>query len=318
MTASYGDVTAEYLAVRRGAGVLPAHEIVWVRGPDAVPFLDGLVSQRVDVLPIGSIAPSLLLSPQGKLRAPHWLLKGGQEVGLLADIGSGAIVIEDLNRFKIRVDVAISDEPEAALDVWGPEGASVLETLGLDPDDGWSSTSGRLAAVVPFRRSGAVRFVIAGVDIEEVIAAGAMRVGRLAADAARIEQGEVVNGVDVDEKTIPAEADLVGGAVDFDKGCYLGQELVARIDSRGHVNRHLCGIQITTNVVPPVGAEVAVDGKTVGALTSVAESLDLRAPVGLSLLRREVDIGDVVTVSWDGGQAPAVVRDLPMVDDKST
>jgi folate-binding protein YgfZ len=121
-------------------------------------------------------------------------------------------------------------------------------------------------------------------------------------------------GVDIDENTIPQETGLVPQAVDLTKGCFLGQELVARIDSRGgHTPRRLMGVMITTNVIPPAGAEIVADDKQVGSLTSPSESLVLRAPVGLSLLRREVEAGDPVTVRWGGGEAQAVVADLPLV-----
>ncbi len=120
-------------------------------------------------------------------------------------------------------------------------------------------------------------------------------------------------GVDVDERTIPQEAGVVEETVSFTKGCYLGQELVARIDSRGHVNRLLRGVVIETNVLPPEGAGLWMDDRQVGAITSVAESLTVRAPVGLALVRREVSPGDRVEVRWDQGTAPAMVSELPLV-----
>jgi folate-binding protein YgfZ len=120
-------------------------------------------------------------------------------------------------------------------------------------------------------------------------------------------------GRDVDERTIPHEAGVVEGAVSFTKGCYLGQELVARIDSRGRVNRHLRGLVITANVLPPAGAEVSGASGVVGTITSVGESLDLRAPVALALIRREVAPGDEVTIAWEGGSIRAVVLELPLI-----
>jgi folate-binding protein YgfZ len=120
-------------------------------------------------------------------------------------------------------------------------------------------------------------------------------------------------GVDIDERTIPQEAGVVDGAVSFTKGCYLGQELVARIDSRGHVNRNLRGIVVSSAVLPPLGAEVTADGKPVGVITSVGESLDLRAPVALALVRREVEPDAEVDVTWEGGHAKATVKELPLI-----
>lgn len=310
--ASFGDVTGEYLALHRRAGYLTGwHDLVWVRGPDAVTFLDGLVSQSVAGMEDGGVAASLLLSPQGKLRAPHWLLRGEAEVGLIADAGGGEVVAGDLRRFKIRVDVEIEAEEAPVVTVVGPDAAgAIAEVTGSPVAAGWRGSEA-VVATVPFRRVDLPRFVTVGVTPEQFATAGVVRAGRAAGDAVRIEAGEPVMGIDVDDGTIPQETGLVSGAVDFAKGCYLGQELVARIDSRGHVNRHLRAVVITANVIPPAGAEIVAGERAVGRVTSLAESLELRAPVGLSLLRREVDAGDLVEVRWSGGSAPAAVESLP-------
>lgn len=312
--ADHGDATGEYLALRTSCGVVEgAHDLVWVRGPDTVRFLDGLLSRAVDRLGAGSAGRSLLLSPQGKLRATLWCLVGEEEVGLVADAGRGDVVVEDLNRFKIRVDADITPGDEV-VDVWGPTASAVLARAGISPPDtaAWRHTGNGIVAALPFQRSSLPRYVVTGVGAADLVAAGAVRAGGAAATAVRIEVGEPVTGVDLDERTIPQEADVVDGAVDFDKGCYLGQELVARIDSRGHVNRHFRGVVVDTNVLPPHGAEVTVDDTTVGRLTSVAESLELRAPIALALVRREVEPGARVVLRWDGGEAGARIQELPL------
>ena len=312
----FGDVTGEYAALRSAAGVVTDwHDLVWVRGPDTVQFLDGLVSQNVESLDPGHVASSLLLAPQGKLRAPHTLLRGDGEVGLVADAGIGQVAAEDLRRFKIRVDVEIAVEEGPVVDVWGPSAASLVAaaTDRTVPDAGhWVRHGVVTVASVAFSRVPLPRLVVAGCEAADLVAAGAIRSGRLAADAVRIEAGEPIMGVDVDERTIPQEGLLVDGAVDFTKGCYLGQELVARIDSRGHVNRMLRGVVIGENILPPLDAAVVAGGREVGRLTSVAESLERRAPVALALVRREVAPGAEVSVEWDGGAAVARVEALPL------
>lgn len=317
--ASFGDVTGEYLALRRGAGVVTRwHDLVWVRGPDTVRFLDGLISQAVAPMEPGTVARSLLLAPQGKLRAPHLVLRGVDEAGLLTDAGLGAVVVEDLLRFKIRVEATVTADPRPVVEVWGAEaGTVVAEVVGGRVTDGWFHHGEVVAAAVPFARVTLPRLAIVGLATDELVAAGGVRCGRLAADAVRIEAGEPIMGVDIDERTIAQEAELVTDAVDFTKGCYLGQELVARIDSRGHVNRRLRGVRLTTNVLPPVGAEIHAVAPTdrqgsVGVVTSIAESLTLSAPVGLALVRHEIAPGAAVTLRWDGGEAPAVVEALPL------
>jgi folate-binding protein YgfZ len=306
--ATYGDVTGEYVSLWRGAAVVEGlHDVVWVRGPDAVEFLDGLVSQSISSLEPGMAAPSLLLSPQGKLRATLWVLRAHEAVGLVVDAGRGEIVAGDLGRFRIRVAVEITPGSEPVVAVIGPEGAALVAEAPA-PATWVAGGEGVVVAHLPFRLGGPPRIVVIGADLAE-----APRAGRQAYDALRIEVGEPVMGIDLDDTTIAQEADLVDGAVDFAKGCYLGQELIARIDSRGHVNRRLRGVVVRTNVLPPPGARVVADEVTVGTLTSVAESLELRAPVGLAVVRREVEPGTAVTVEWDdGGAAPAVVASLPL------
>ncbi len=309
---THGDVTGEYLALRTGCGLVTgAREIVWVRGTDAVSFLQSLLTQDLDALEPGAVRRSLLLSPQGKLRVPLWLLRGADEVGLVADAGYGEVAVDDLTRFKFRVKADI-EPPEPLVELWGPGAGAVLAGAGLPAPDGWEATAGAIVARVPMGRLD--RFLVHGGRREALVAAGAVPAGRLAADAVRIEAGEPVMGVDVDEKTIPQESGLVEDSVSFTKGCYLGQELVARIDSRGRVNRHLRGLVIRENVLPPLGAELTLDGKAVGTLTSLGESLELRAPVGLALVRREVEPGVAVPLRWEGGETVTEVRELPLDD----
>ncbi len=316
--ADFGDVTGEYLALRREAGVVTGwHELVWVRGPDTVRFLDGLLSQAIEPMVPGEVRRSLLLAPQGKLRAPLAVLRGEDEVGLLTDPGCGDRVVGDLTRFKIRVDVTIAADAGPLADVWGPDAAALVgKSVGAAPEPGrWLRHGDSVAAWIPVSRVSLPRLVVAGPGAGALVGRGP-RVGRLAADTVRIEAGEPLMDVDVDEKTIPAEADLVESAVAFDKGCYLGQELVARIDSRGHVNRRLRGLTVMENLLPPPGAEVIAPGRegSAGTVTSVGESLDLRAPVALATVRREVEPGTEVILTWPGGSVPARLRALPLDD----
>ncbi len=312
---SHGDVTGEYLALRTGAGVVSgAHEIVWVRGADTIGFLDGLLSQAIAPIELGRVERTLLLSPQGKLRATGWLLRGEDEVGIVVDAGRAEVVAGDLARFKIRVEATIEVEVRAVLDVIGPDAWSVVADLGgggSDPELWRRTPDGTVVAPLPFGRVDLPRFIV--VAAAGVVESGARRVGTLAHDAVRIEAGEPLMGIDIDEATIPQEADVVDGAVDFTKGCYLGQELVARIDSRGRVNRRLRGLALRANVLPPLGATlIASGGAEVGTITSLAESLELRAPVALALVRREVAPGDEVTIQWGQGATPAGVYELPL------
>ena len=134
--------------------------------------------------------------------------------------------------------------------------------------------------------------------------------GPRARERVGVEPGAVVSRVDT--STIPQEAELVAGAVSFTKGCYLGQELVARIDSRGHVNRLLRGIVVEADGVPAVGAEVRRAGRRVGILTSAARSDRFGAWIGLALLRRECEPGAEVELVEEEERALGRVAALPL------
>lgn len=310
MSDSFGDVTAEYLALRTSCGlVTDLHQAVVVSGADAFSFLQGLLSQDLE-LPPGSVTRSFLLSPQGKLAALLWVLRGEDEVILVTDGESGAQVAADLNRFRIRVDAEIRVDQSPVLELWGPGSVDVLSSIGSPVGDGWRRTESGWVARVPMGHLD--RYMLVGQTRELLVENGAIRCGSLAATAVRIEAGEPMMGRDVDTKTIPQETGLVPEAVSFTKGCYLGQELVARIDSRGHVNRRLTGIRIGENVLPPMGAEVTWSGRLVGSLGSVGESLDLRSPVAMALIRQEVSTGDPLEVRWEGGTVPATAVELPL------
>jgi folate-binding protein YgfZ len=133
-------------------------------------------------------------------------------------------------------------------------------------------------------------------------------------EAVRIEAGWPSMSGEITARTLPGETGLTDVAVSFTKGCYVGQELVERIDARGgHVPRQLRGVVVEDDVVPPVGAEVIIDGRVVARLTSVAESLDLRAPVALALVARKVEPPVRGLVRWDERAVPARVESLPLV-----
>lgn len=301
MRASYGDVVAEHRAIREdGAAVHGGHDVVWVEGPGAVGFLQGILSQDVEAMATGDVRRSFLLTPQGKLEALLWLMKEAERVGVIVDGGLGERVVERLNHYRIRVkaDIRLEDRPVWA--VWGPRSREVAAVT-----DHWADTDG--AVRVPFPTRSVDRVLVIG-DLD---APGLPLAGELAMTAARVEAGEPVMDRDVDESTIPQETGLVPEAVSLTKGCFLGQELVARIDTRGRVNRHLRGLAVTRNVLPPEGASVFAGDKEVGRITSVTESAFVGAPIGLALLRREVEPGDEVELRWDTASAPALVRSLP-------
>ncbi len=301
---SFGDVTGEYLALRSGCGLVSGEwEAVWVERPDAVSFIQGLVSADVESLPEGEVCRSFFLTPRGMIRLMLWVLKDDRGLGFICEPGGGAELAETLEYYRIRIKARVLLDPRPVSAVVGP-GSPWTDDLG---DNGWARHDDDFRASAPL--AGLPRVFFTGDPAE-----GIRRAGALAWRAVRVESGEPTVSRDLNQRTIPQETgQLAEDSISFTKGCFLGQELVARIDSRGRVNRTLRGLEVRTNILPPEGAEVRRDGKVVGKITSVAESLEVRAPVGLSLVRRGTDPGDEVTIRWDGGEAPAVVRELPLV-----
>jgi tRNA-modifying protein YgfZ len=252
-------------------------ELVWFTGSDAVRFLNDIISQEIGEMTPGEVRRSLLLNVRGKLDHILWVLRGDDLVGLLTDTGRGEELASTLGRYRIRVDVAIEVETRPLWVLIGEE------------RQGWSgSREGPLEADISWRATPRALFAGSRPDLD----LGSEDDYELV----RITSGEALWGVDVDEATIPQESDLVDLAVDFDKGCFLGQEVVGRIQHRGHVNRLLRILDIEGSASP--GDQIVWGDKEVGLVTSISGS------VGLGMVRREVPVAAVVGV----GSATAVVR----------
>ncbi len=261
--------------------------LVVARGPDATSFLQSLVSQDLDPIAVGASAASMLLTPQGKLDVLFRITRvDDSEWWLDTEPEFGPRLAASLTRFRIRVDAEIEDRTADT---------ALLTFVGGD------------APAVPGARRlpGALGEELLG-PRAEVLAAATPTWTAAQLEAHRIEQGVPRLGVDIDETTIPQEAFLDVDAVSFTKGCFLGQELVTRIDTRGHVNKYVRRLAIEGDVEPPPGAEVVHDTKVVGAVTSSATTDDGRV-VALATVRREVDPPADVTVRWPGGEARAGV-----------
>ena len=244
---SLGD---ELEALRATAGVVDTSErgAVLVTGPEAWSYLQSLVSADLDTVGDGTGVHSLLLTPQGKLDVDFRLLRVRDEAWLDCDPGFGEQLAASLNRFRIRVKCDVTDRTGSwgSLAVRGPGAVDVASALGVEPPVAPH-------AHVPFDDAVVVRAPWPGGDGFDVVgppsavasaadrlkAAGVASCSSDAHEALRIEVGVPRQGYDLDEKTIPQEAFLERDAVSFSKGCFLGQELVCRIDTRGRVNRYL-------------------------------------------------------------------------------
>jgi tRNA-modifying protein YgfZ len=290
--------------LRATAGAAPVPWMVLrVSGPDAEAYLQGQLSQDVAALEVGATTWSLLLQPTGKLDA--WLRvtrEAGDAFLLDAPTDDPAPVLARLERFKLRTAVDIEVLDRRVVAVRGP-GAEALARSVAGPDD----------LVLPAAWPG-----VEGADVlgpAPAIPDGARAVGPDDLEALRIESGVPALGAELGPETIPAEAGawVVEASVSFTKGCFTGQELVARIDSRGgNVPRPVRGLRVDGDVAPPPGAEVlGPDGATVGRVTSSSVSPAL-GPVALAVVGRAVEVGTSVTVRWDGQQAGAAVAAPPL------
>jgi tRNA-modifying protein YgfZ len=310
----------QYRALREGVG---AHrlfrDVVSVRGPDAESYLQGQCSQDLAVLRDGESAEALLLSPQGKIDAYLRVTRRGVDRYLLdADGGTGPAIVARLQRFKLRVDVTIEPVAWSCVALRGPAAHDAVgEGAGLRLSVSWPGWNGiDLLGPAPDASS------TPSASPMSWVGAAAVECGDEVWDAVRIEAGVPLAGREVTEGTIAAEVGLVERTVSFTKGCFTGQELVARLDARGtKVARRLAGVVIAgadPDALPPVGASVAAeDGPASGALTSVAWSPGLGSAVALTLLHRRIEPPAAVQVSWDADSGPrrvtAEARPLPLV-----
>jgi folate-binding protein YgfZ len=267
------DTTAVDLRTTLGAAELP-RDVLRVAGPEAVDYLQGQLSQDVAGLAAGASAWSFLLQPTGKVDAWLRVTRTGDDAFVLdVDAGYGEAVVARLRRFLLRTKAEVDMLPWRAVALRGP---------GADQVDG-------LAGLVVATWPG-----VAGVDVlgeDAAVPAGVERATAADLASLRVRAGIPAMGAELSEATIPAEAGrhVVDASVSFTKGCYTGQELVARIDSRGgNVPRRVRGLVLpdTAGVAP--GAAVVVDGDEVGRVTSVAPAPGGGA-VALALVKRAVE-----------------------------
>ena len=329
-------IEVETEALRRGAGAFRAsRDVLAVRGVDAEAYLQGQLSQDVAVLSVGATTDSLLLEPDGKLAALVRVTRtDGQGFVLDVDVGYGDAVLARLRRFVLRSKVEMERLGWRCLCLRGAavgEAAAGLLTVLAE----------RGVLALPFEWNG-----WSGVDLvgpEDVVLGGdglelpasVVACGADSVEACRIVSGIPAMGTELTNKTIAAEAGLVEQTVSFTKGCYTGQELVARIDSRGsNVARRLVGViapsgppddemlsaGMTLHAGDRRGDDAAADDKVVGSVTSAAWSSEVGAWVGLGYLHRTVAApGPIRVRSGDGigGSHPARASTLPLVPDQS-
>jgi folate-binding protein YgfZ len=312
------------LAAVAAVAALPGRTQIEVRGGDRSTFLHGMCTNDVKQLAAGRGREAFFTNVQGKTIGHALLFAGADALTIDATPGQAAVLIPALDRYIIREDVQLTDRTDelAELLIAGPEAASLVAQLsgGDIPSERLDHVAAAIAAAnVSLRRvdflAGDCFFVSCAAervaDVRAAIeAAGANPIGGAAVDAARIEQGTPLFGRDIAASNLPQEVARDAQAIHLNKGCYLGQETIARIDALGHVNRYLVGVQFEGDVVPKAGTELRAGDKVVGEVTSAAFSPRLNAPLALAYVRRgHHEPGTVLTSDI----ASAKVVKLPVV-----
>lgn len=320
---AYASAPAEYEALRTRAAVVDRshRHRMRLRGPKAAEALTGLVTNDVLALEEGHGMYAAALTPKGKIVADVRIFRDAD--GLLVDAPRRAATAwaEMVRKYVNPRMAAHSDESAALRDVgiFGPQSRQIVSALTGAPASALAVVPpyGHVSVLLdgdPSRHVMAVHSRELGEEGYELIApadlfdelwsrateAGATPMGLAAWEIARIEAGRPEWGVDMDDATLPQEANLEElHAISYTKGCYVGQEVVARVHFRGHVNKLLRGIRATGSEPPPMGATLLdASGKTVGDVRSTAVSPVLGA-IGLAMTRREVAPGSSLVATWD-------------------
>ena len=226
-----------------------------VAGPDAEDYLQRMVSNDVAALAAGEACPALLLTPRARVIAPLVVLRRGDEdFLLLTEPELGDVVRAHLTRMRMRARCEIEPEEHSSVVVFGRE------------------------APIPAPEYAAGELLDAA--LEPTLAPDEL-------ELRRIESGRPAWGKEIDDRILPAEAGLTATHVSFSKGCYPGQEPIARLHFRGHPNRGLRVLELDTAELPPYDAELTLAGKPVGRVTSAAQRPD-GSIVALAYVRTEV------------------------------
>jgi tRNA-modifying protein YgfZ len=312
----------EYSALIGSCGLIDRSERgkLALTGPGAVEFLNGQVTNELSGLRAGSGCYAAFLTHKGKMLGDLRILVVGEDPDatpseLLLDTERVALqgLFDMIRRFKVGYELELHKRTleRGLVSLIGPDATAIAGAESLPEaehvNDGVEIDGIRALAV---RTDVGVDLICDASDTQALMGAlsarGAASVSELAAECLRVERGRPRYGVDLDDSVIPQEAGLNERAVSFTKGCYVGQETVARLYYKGKPNRHLRGLRLSQPAAE--GEELLLGERTVGRVTSVAVSPRL-GPIALALVRREAEPGSLVSVGEHG--ASAEVLELP-------
>jgi folate-binding protein YgfZ len=308
-----------------------------VAGPDRARFLHNLTTNDVKRLPVGRGCEAFVTSPQGKTLGFVTLLACADSVLVGTDPGGLVLALPHFQKYGVFDDIMLEDRSESTFELHlaGPAAEELIHRAGGEaPDPGdlthkAMSLAGSPVLIVRDCPTGRPGLSVigarscAGKVLSAIVSAG-RNLGLAELDSEsfevlRIEAGTPVFGREVTERNLPQEIGRDPRAINFVKGCYLGQETVARIDALGHVNQILRGILVDPSSPPPApGTVIEADGKRVGFVTSSANSPGWNAPIALALVRTShARAGTAIMLQLDGGSGaravPSTVSELPMI-----
>jgi tRNA-modifying protein YgfZ len=308
------ELDAQYRAMREEAALVdrPGLAAIAVSGAEAADYLQGQLTNDVEAIAPGEGRYAALLDRKGHLQGDLRVLRTGEtEYLLLGEAEAGPAVSRHLATYKIGRDVEVTDRGgELGLtSVIGPRAAELTGAEDLTSEHAHRELPLGSATCVAVATDLGVDLLASRADLEAaravLLEAGAERAGEAAAEVLRVESGRPRFGRDMGEATMPAEAGIVERAVDFEKGCYIGQEPVARLHYKGRPNRVLRGLTLAAPA--EAGAVLTLGEKEVGRIGTPCVSPAL-GPIALAVVRREAGPGDALEVA---GAGTAEVVELP-------
>jgi folate-binding protein YgfZ len=308
------ELDAQYRQLREECGLLDRSDRgkLLVSGPDAAEYLQGQLTNDVEALAPGEGQYAALLDRKGHMQADMRVLRpAADEVWLDTEPEALPAARRHLAMYSIGREVKVADVSgeRAILSLIGPRSVEIAGAAALPPNACEETSVAGVECLAAGTREG-IDLISAAADAsrlrEALLAAGAVEVSSEAVEILRIESGTPRFGVEMRTETMPAEAGIVEDAVSFTKGCYIGQETVARLHYKGKPNRHLRGLRLSAPAES--GVLLHLGEKEVGRLGGSAVSPAL-GPIGLAILRREAEPGTELAVGEDGVTARVV--DLP-------
>jgi tRNA-modifying protein YgfZ len=308
------ELDAQYRQLREECGLLDHSERgkLMISGSEAAEYLQGQLTNDLEALEAGEGQYAALLDRKGHVQADMRVLRiSAEEIWIDTEPQTLAAALRHLEMYKIGREVAAADltKERTILSLIGPRSVEIAATAALPEHASEAAKISGVECLAVGTADGIDLIAKSGdaADLREALAdAGAVEVGPEAAEIVRIEAGVPRFGAEMSAETMPAEAGIVERAVSFTKGCYIGQEPVARLHYKGRPNRHLRGLELSGPAAP--GASLRLGEKEVGRIGSACLS-PARGPIALAIVRREAEPGAELAVGEDG--VTARVIDLP-------